>query len=456
MTWLTLGLLLAWPVAPGAAQQYSVLHSFAGRTYADGATPSGSLTSSGDTLYGATLEGGVGDYGTLFRINTDGGGYTVLVRCGGMPDALPHGSLVLSGGRLYCATLGGVFLQGNYPEPSIESWGSVFSVNTDGEGYHRLVEWGAVYYVWGWYPTGPPGGRPAAGLVLSGETLYGTGQTPGASRSSVFRVSTNGQDYALIKDLAGLTGAGLAVAGTTLFGTTFDGGSNNLGTVFALDSVSGDSTALKHFTGADGAAPYGGVVLGGARLYGTTESGGQHGKGTVFSLNTNGTDFKVLRHFAGSDGSSPHGELWLAGDKLWGTTGSGGDSNRGTVYQMQINGTGFAVLKHFKGPDGSEPAGGVVCAGTALYGTTANGGDFNHGVVFRLSLAPTLIRPACAGTNFCFSFQTVSNLGYTVESSDGLTADWQFHHTLTGDGALWPCALPMTNASQQYYRVRVL
>ncbi len=447
--------MLALPPPPVSAQQYTILHSFSGQTNVDGAVPAGTLTAFGGTLYGTTVEGGTGNYGTIFKINTDGSDYAVLFHCGGMPDAWPRGSLVLSNGKLYCATLGGVYLEGQYPEPSIEGWGSVFSVDSDGENYHQLVAWGVVYYWWGAYPTGPPGGRPAAGLVLSGDALYGTGQTPGTSLSAVFRIPTTGQSCEVIKELSGLTSAGLVIAGSTVFGTTFDGGSNNLGTVFALNAVTGDYAVLKHFTGADGAAPYGSVVLAGPKLFGTTESGGQFGKGTVFSLNTNGTDFTVLKHFTGSDGAYPHSELCLSGNKLWGTTGIGGDFNSGTVFQMQTNGTGFAVLKHFTGTDGDEPCGGVMLTDTSLYGTTANGGAYNHGVVFRLSLAPTLFNPACVGTNFCFSFQTVSNLSYTVEYNEGLTANWLLHHSLTGDGTLRRCELVMTNANQRFYRVRV-
>jgi len=89
---------LRWPAfvlllpltARGAAQQYSILHSFAGGTNADGGIPTSTLIASGETLYGTTA-GGVDDFGTIFRINTNGGDYAVLFRCGGMPDAYPSG-----------------------------------------------------------------------------------------------------------------------------------------------------------------------------------------------------------------------------------------------------------------------------------------------------------------------------------------------------------------------------
>ena len=60
-----------------------------------------------------------------------------------------------------------------------------------------------------------------------------------------------------------------------------------------------------------------------------------------------------------------------------------------------------------------------------------------------------------AGTNFCFWFQTESNQHYTVEYKDDLrTTNWVFHHTMTGDGSLMPCLIPMTNTTQRFFRVR--
>src|SRR5207244_8206631 len=67
------------------------------------------LTLSGGVLYGATYYGGSSNLGTLFRLNTDGTGYTVLKSfTGGDDGAGPNEALTLSGGVLYgTAELGG-------------------------------------------------------------------------------------------------------------------------------------------------------------------------------------------------------------------------------------------------------------------------------------------------------------------------------------------------------------
>jgi len=62
---------------------FTNLHSFSRRdnlayTNDDGAFPSTGLVSNGDTLFGTTLAGGTSAGGTLFSINSDGAGFTNL------------------------------------------------------------------------------------------------------------------------------------------------------------------------------------------------------------------------------------------------------------------------------------------------------------------------------------------------------------------------------------------
>ncbi len=78
--------------------------------------------------------------------------------------------------------------------------------------------------------------------------------------------------------------AGLLLSGNTLYGTASGGGiSVDWGTVFAVNTDGTGFTKLHSFTGgSDGYRPSGGLVLLSNTLYGTAYYGGSSGNGTVF------------------------------------------------------------------------------------------------------------------------------------------------------------------------------
>ena len=86
---------------------FKLLHSFAGRT--NGSSPNaGLIVDDSGTLYGTTTEGGDRDYnGTIFKLDTGGGAYTVLFKFGGYAGSYPYAGLVRdSAGNLYGTTVG--------------------------------------------------------------------------------------------------------------------------------------------------------------------------------------------------------------------------------------------------------------------------------------------------------------------------------------------------------------
>ena len=85
---------------------FTNLYDFTGTN--DGSNPRGELVVSGNTLYGASQNGGPGTNGALFAIHTDGSGFTnIYTFSGGFDGASPGGDLVLSGNTLYGAASGG-------------------------------------------------------------------------------------------------------------------------------------------------------------------------------------------------------------------------------------------------------------------------------------------------------------------------------------------------------------
>jgi uncharacterized repeat protein (TIGR03803 family) len=190
-------------------------------------------------------------------------------------------------------------------------------------------------------------------LVLLGNTLYGTAVGGGsAGNGTVFRINTDGTVFTNLHSFTAATynssvgattnsdGAnpqgGLILAGNTLYGTAANGGSSGKGTVFALNTDGTGFTNLHSFVSAsDGANPACGLVLSGNTLYGTAPNGGT-GYGTVFGMNTDGTGFTNLHSFTFSDGSSPYAGLILSGNELYGAAYNGGRYGNGTLFSFSL------------------------------------------------------------------------------------------------------------------------
>ncbi len=168
---------------------------------------------SGDTLYGTASSGGSSGNGTVFRVNTDGTGFTNLHSFTGSDGAMPSAGLVLSGTTLYGTAESG----GNFG-----GLGTVFRLNTDGTGFTNLYRF-----------SGGDGVNPFAGLVLSGNTLYGAAQS-----GALFAINTDGTGFTNLYWFNGNDGAnlraGLVLSNNTLYGTAGGGGSSGNGTVFSL------------------------------------------------------------------------------------------------------------------------------------------------------------------------------------------------------------------------------
>src|SRR5206468_3738519 len=95
---LLVGLSLVVPVSRSSAQTYSIVHQF-GSDPDDGVQPLASLTLVGSTLYGTTAGDEYGGGGGVFRLNTDGSGYTNLQSVG-----WSRAALICVGSTLYGTT----------------------------------------------------------------------------------------------------------------------------------------------------------------------------------------------------------------------------------------------------------------------------------------------------------------------------------------------------------------
>jgi uncharacterized repeat protein (TIGR03803 family) len=418
------------PTGRVSAQAFTTLHSFTllnNSTNSDGARPYAGLILSGNTLYGAAVNGGSSDNGTVFAVHTNGTSFTNLHSFNYSDGANPYAGLILSGNTLYGT--------------AVDPYGTVFKINTNGTGFTNLHSFTATS---GSLYTNSDGVYPYGGLILSGNTLYGTAYGGGNSgNGTVFAVNTNGtgftnlHSFTLLNNSTNSDGArpytGLILSGNTLYGTAEYGGSSGYGTVFAVHTNGTGFTNLHSFNYSDGANPYAGLILSGNTLYGTASGGGSSSYGTVFAVHTNGTGFTNLHSFtavsgsgANSDGANPQAGLILSGNILYGTAGYGGSSGDGTVFALNTDGTGFTILYSFTtlnnstNSDGANPLGGLILSGNVLYGTAYWGGSSGNGTVFSLFIPPQLtIIPS--GANVILTWPTNAT-GFTLQSTTNLVS----------------------------------
>lgn len=377
----------------------------------DGANPAGGLVLSGNVLCGTTLNGGLEGAGTAFWMTPDGTNFNAFRSFSDIPDAAnPEGGLAVSGNVFFGTSFGG----------GSNGAGAVFVGQTNGNvsvvrSFEAVDEDEA---------TNIGGASPSALLALSSGAVYGTTTAGGIVGSgTVFSFTTNGNSFSVLHDFStlnsvtgtNLDGAtpwgGLVLSGDTLYGTASAGGDGGGGVVFSVDTNGGNFTVLHSFTpmdvltrtNADGAMPLGGLALSGNTLYGTTVAGGDGGRGTIFSIQTTGLAFGVIRHFApvdsvtgtNADGASPCAALTVASNTLYGTASAGGAGAAGTVFSVNINGGQFnrlhsfsAVASNGTNADGAFPIAPLLQLGNSLYGTTFSGGPGAVGTVFSILVPP--------------------------------------------------------------------
>jgi uncharacterized repeat protein (TIGR03803 family) len=405
---------------------YSVLRKFSA-TGGDGQVPIADLIQGSDgVLYGTTALGDANQAGTVFKLNADGSGYTILHDFNLAPDdgQGPYSGLVEGrDGMLYGTTY----------SDGTDYAGVVFKLKKDGTSYnvlHRFTN------------TLGDGAMPYAGLIQASDgVFYGT-TTGGGSNyvGTVFKINGDGSGYRVLYSFGNGATDGqnpaarlLEASDGILYGTSTGSGGcfsgYGCGTVFKLNK-DGSGYAILHTFGAtlDGAQPNCALVEGAdGALYGTTESTSYFvNLGTVFKLNKDGTGYTVLHIFdrGGGDAAMPAAGLAKGSDgALYGTTQSGGANSAGpytgagAVFRLGSDGVDYSVLYSFdySSGDGHNPVAALVQGSDgAFYGTTPVGGDSGLGTVFRLCLAqPHILCP----TNVTAEFTATSGAAVSFAPS---------------------------------------
>jgi uncharacterized repeat protein (TIGR03803 family) len=351
-------------IGTASAEIPKTLHAFCSSTdCADGNLPFGNLLRGDDgTIYGTTIQGGVGGSGVAFALIPNGNGFSYQVihdfckQTDCTDGANPTTTLIIDGqGNLYgTASAGGLHFNGLAFE---------LKPNADRSNYSfvDLYDFGSL-----------------------------EGRVDGSGPNSGFTYA--GADTGLPYD-------GIS----PLYGTTLNGGSVDVGVGFQLTHVSGQAqrseTVLHEFCAraacTDGSGPTGLTIDGNGNLYGTAMNGGKNSGGVLFRLNAaNNFSENVLYAFCRltdcADGKNPSGAP--ARDTkgaLFGTT----TGNAGVLYRLGANGK-QTVLHTFCTISGCSDGfqGGafvVLAGGGSIYGTTQSGGTggFAGGTVFEFNSA---------------------------------------------------------------------
>jgi uncharacterized repeat protein (TIGR03803 family) len=385
--------LCASCVSLANAQQFKTLLSFPGGT--DGADPqTASIVVSSGNIFGATSQGGntgcssTPGCGVIYKLSLNGS-ETVLYSFGGATfnDGAGPNAPILNPGthELEGTTSGG----GINTAACVGGCGTAYALDSSGNE--------TMLHVFSGSPDANlPLGAPvldAAGN-LYGVSFYGGGTAGQTGNGTVFTVSSTGQESLLYRfkatpDGTNPNGALVRDAAGNLYGTTTYGGAGSCnngflpgcGVVFKIDS-SGNETILHSFTGgSDSQYPTSLVQDGSGNLFGAAN---YNSAGVIFKLDSSG-NFSVIYSGSLAAGISnlvlrPSGGFFIT------VTNGGSTCPNGCVAELLPNGSGYKplLLKAFDGTDGSLPDSLVLSKG-ALYGTTYQGGSANFGTVFTIT-----------------------------------------------------------------------
>jgi uncharacterized repeat protein (TIGR03803 family) len=337
----------------------------------DGACPGGVIQGADGQLYGVAEAGGSNAGGVVFKIKIDGSQFQVLHAFGNshasdqtvaLDGSIPRAALIPGAdGNFYGSTLDG----------GLYNSGSLYRIAADGSGYQVLYSFGQTNNNAG-SPidgSGPLGSLVQAndglfyGVTYAGGNLVGSeGNDLGSGGGTAFQFDAaqgtlvtlhsfkifdteNGDGYEPRTNLA--VGPDGAFYGATAYGGFGNADTDN-GTLFRLNSAGGFQL-LHDFTdpNSDGTPPaVFGITLGSdGNFYGTTRFTQQSGAGSIYQFTMSG-DFSTLYTFQNADsvadGSTPNGPMVQTSDgsfigSLLGDGPNANSSGGGAIFKASIS-----------------------------------------------------------------------------------------------------------------------
>ncbi len=291
----------------------AVLHSF---NFNDGAEPAANAALALDkagNLYGTTAVGGANGAGTVFELEREGQGWSLITLFNFAERLGASGGVVIDGsGNLY-GSMGGY----------TNHYGAIYKLAV-GSWQESLIYSFAGY---------KDGSYPGTLVFDRHHNLYGTTNQGGDHHlGTIFKLAyKNGSwSHSVLYSFAG----GKHGAHPAFRALAIDGERDLYGTavaqvVFELKAATDKEDSLYSLPVNECDDPEGGVILKNENIYGVCSLGGTYRDGVVFELirsKKNSWTAKILYSFSGGiDGGQPDAGLLLdaAGD-LYGTTSNGG------------------------------------------------------------------------------------------------------------------------------------
>lgn len=323
-------------------------------------------------LYGTTLHDGAYGAGTLFRLDKEGTNFQVLVEFNNTSNgALPGEIMIASDGKIYGATTSG----------GANAKGYVYSVNTDGNGFTKLLD----------MPSSGTGIKTSPLREAADGTLYGVTHNGGSTGAGmIYKMNKDGSGYQVLHSFDNAInslysrGELLETSPGVFFGAAGAGGSNNMGTIYKMTST-GDYTIVKSFVPTQSMRNGIGFDKSGENYLGTSLEP-KSGQTSYFKLNVDNGEYVNLyslplnRTVYGTSLSVSTGHVWTY------------VKESSTHFIMRTNNDGSGSTDIFS-TSNSAQTGSVVEAWLEhngfVYGLTSAGGAYNKGTFFKINIDGT-------------------------------------------------------------------
>ena len=376
-----------------------------------GIYPNGNLVQDAQgNLIGTSSKGGLSNNGSVFELtSTNPQTLITVLSFSGSNGSIPYNGLIQDAqGNLFGTTeMGG---------PNGNNGGTVFELSgSDHKILTTLYNFNTGNTTW-----------PLSNLVIDAAgNLFGATLTGGTfNKGTIFELSAkNYQTYTTVFNFNGTNGYQpsylLMDPSGTIYGVTTDGGSNNLGTLFALTpGTSPTLTTLYNFSSRSGNYPTSLIEDSRGNLFGMTISGGINGTGTIFELSGDShQNYTILYNFPATNLENSSSNLVIdAGGNLYGEIAN---ISGGTIFKLSgTNYQTFTTLANFTGSNGGSPN-QMVIIGDTLYGVTSNGGSNQGGTLFQINTAPSALNLTY------FSPQNITITPLTPSVTEGSVASFK-------------------------------